>query len=161
MKNVVLLPNDIKINTPATLPYSIEKEYMRDSILRNISSNLNKKNTVIALLGDKFSGKTTVLKQFYQQNIYCTGIYFVQNDSYKDRVDYILGEICKQLLPMCNSKVQEKISNDVLDYFNADRIIDAFRKIYLDLCSKARKEGFRYYIIFDGIDKLSPDVLPN
>ncbi|MCH7322509.1 hypothetical protein LZ480_11455 [Solibacillus sp. MA9] len=158
MKNVVLLPNVINMEPPATLPYSIEKEYTRDSILRNISSNLNDKNTAIVLLGDKFSGKTTVLKQFYHQNIHRTGIYFVQNDSYKDRIDYILGDICKQLLPMCSVKVQEKISNNDLDYFNADRINDAFRKIYLDLCNKARKESSKYYIIFDGIDKLSPDV---
>lgn len=158
MQSDVIVLENLSIEEPLTLPKDIKNEFKRDSVINSLEANLNEKNKMIVLLGDKFTGKTTILKQFYQEHAHQTAVYFVQGDRYKDRIDFIFSDICKQLLRLCSLKVRNKIDLKDLDDFNTERILDAFAKIYHDLCSQAKREKRVYYIIFDGLDKLPEDV---
>ncbi|WP_107935948.1 ATP-binding protein [Ureibacillus chungkukjangi] len=158
MQSEVLVLENLTIDEPLTLPREIKNEFKRDSVINSIKSNLNEKNKMVVLLGDKFTGKTTILKQFYQEYNFHTAVYFVQGDRYKDRIDFIFSDICKQLLRMCSLKVRNKIDMQDLDDLNTERILDVFSKIYHDLCSQAKRDKKIFYIIFDGLDKLQEDV---
>ncbi|WP_107942674.1 ATP-binding protein [Metasolibacillus fluoroglycofenilyticus] len=158
MHTEVLKIDEFTFEEPLTLPREIKNEFKRDSVINSIKSKLNEKNAVVVLVGDKFTGKTTILKQFYQEFVYQTAAYFIQGDKYKDRVEFIFSDLCKQLLRMCSEKVQNKININDLDDYNRDRIIDAFGKIYSDLCIQAKRNKKFYYIIFDGIEELPEDV---
>lgn len=142
-----------------TIPQELKNEIRRDNMVNEIFNNLNNGTVPMAVLfGETFSGKTTVLKQFYDKFSDTTAAYFVQEDFYKDTTVSILEDYCKQLLPFTSLKVRSKISESAIEDFNVQQLTDAFGKIYTDLCSQVKKSEKKFFIVLDGVDKLEEDV---
>lgn len=142
-----------------TLPITCVNEFKRDNLIDSIEKSLNTNNSTVLITGESFSGKTTVLKQFYEEYQSETAAYFIQNDIYKDSMILMISDLCKQLLPMTSMKVKTRISEDNFDEFNVPQLIDAFGRIYNDLCTQAKKGNKKVFILIDGLDKLPSSIL--
>ncbi|MCS1381628.1 hypothetical protein NXZ75_05420, partial [Lysinibacillus sphaericus] len=137
---------------------NVEDECLRDNVLSEIDEYAKKNSRCILVTSEPFYGKTTVLRQFYKQNLHNAAIYYVKDDLYRDKIEYIIKDICEQLLQFTSEKTFRRLDKLDIDSIPMHQAIQVFEKIYNDLCKQVTREQKKFFLIIDGLDKLSDEV---
>ena len=138
-----------------------EDQCLRDNVISDINDFILDKKRCILITGKPFMGKTTVIEQFYKQNMDFVAKYTVKEDPYRDKVEYIIKDLCEQLLNMSSPNFKSRINQIELDEMPMQQAMLLFERIYNHLCKRIYKEKMRFFLIIDGLDKLSEEVYTN
>lgn len=132
---------------PKISPYCL-----RDNLLMEIEELINERNRCILITGQEFMGKTVLLEQFIDRYPDSSIQYFVKDDPYRDIVEFVIKDLCEQMLIL--------LGENPIDFYEIpmQQAVMYFKKYYVKLCKKVEKERKKYFLIIDGLDKLSEEV---
>ncbi|MEI3337933.1 MAG: ATP-binding protein [Clostridium sp.] len=135
-------PIDISITLPENI--NNDKLILRDNYIYKMKQNLDENCEVILLKGVFGIGKTTLMKQFMEQNKeQSIGLFFKNNFNIND-FDIIEFDLANQINIIIHSKELED------NEFN-DKILRDNRRTLINF---SRRKNNRYYFLIDGLEEI-------
>lgn len=140
---------------PNSFPYEIDREH----IIKNIEETFSViTNNVILIEGLNVTGKSTLLAQFARKHRSNTVSVFIGEDFWKSDIDFILSELCIQMSKICSESLKTHLENIDIEGLLKHDLVILFRKLYNDLGKQARRTGKIFYIVIDGLDKITNNI---